>query len=100
MGYYYEKQELRYTYGTSVEIMNIVRASVPSLESYEKLGHSREDAKRCREAKIRQDTNKLLTFVAALKDCFRVQIDKETLLSFFDNLEDIEADITKAEIHA
>lgn len=86
MGYFYENKELRYTYRTLEKITNKVRAYVPSLADYQKLGHSKEESKRHREAKVEQDTMILVTLGAALKDCLRVNVDQKVLTSFIDDI--------------
>ena len=102
MGYCYENKELRYTYSTLEKIRQIVRGYVPSLQDYQKLGHSPEEAKRHREAKVEQDTKILVTLGATLRDCLRVHMDKDVLTSFIDDIvdgkiENIEDSLTKGE---
>ena len=88
MGYFYENRELRYTYETQEKVMQIVRAYLPSLQDYEKLGHTPEEAKQHKEAKFKQDTKILVTLGAALRDCLRVHIDKDILVSFIGDVVD------------
>ncbi|MDE0423535.1 MAG: hypothetical protein OXN25_01565 [Candidatus Poribacteria bacterium] len=102
MGYFYESKELRSTYETQEKVMQIVRAYLPSLQDYQKLGHSQAEAKQHKEAKFNQDTDLLVTLGAALRDCLRVHIDKAVLASFIDdiingNIENIEDTLTTLE---
>ena len=100
MGYFYENRELRYTYETQEKVMQIVRAYLPSLQAYQKLGHTPEAAKEHKAAKFKQDTTLLVTLGAALRDCLRVHIDKDILGSFVADIvngtiENIEDSLTK-----
>ncbi|MDE0016817.1 MAG: hypothetical protein OXU51_11560 [Candidatus Poribacteria bacterium] len=100
MGYFYENKELRYTYGTREKVNEIVRGYLPSLQDYQKLGHTPEAAKQHKEAKFKQDTTLLVTLGAALRDCLRVHIDKDILASFIADvvdgtIENIEDSLTK-----
>ena len=92
MAYIYENKELRSTYETQEKIRQIVRAYVPSLQDYQKLGHkhgyTQEEVKQQREGKIKQDTTLLVTLGAALRDCLRVHIDKDILASFIADVVD------------
>jgi len=100
MGYFYENRELRYTYETQEKVMQIVRAYLPSLQDYQKLGDTPEAAKEHKAAKLKQDTTLLVTLGAALRDCLRVHIDKDILSSFIADvidgrIENIEDSLTK-----
>ena len=90
MGYIYKNKELRSTYETQEKIRQIVRAYVPSLQDYQKLGqkhgYTQEEVKQQRAGKIEQDTQILLTLGAALRDCLRVHIDTSVLASFIDDI--------------
>jgi len=90
MAYIYKNKELRSTYETQEKIRKIVRAYVPSLQDYQKLGRKYEytqaEIEQQRESKIEQDTDILVTVGAALRDCLRVHIDKDVLASFIDDI--------------
>ena len=88
MAYIYENKELRSTHETQEEVMKIVRAYLPSLQDYQKFGHTPEEAKQHKEAKFKQDTKILVTLGAALRDCLRVHIDKDILASFIADVVD------------
>lgn len=106
MGYFYKNKELRSTYETQEKIRKIVRAYVPSLQDYQKLGrkyeYTQEEGTEQREGKIEQDTDILVTLGAALRNCLRVHIDKAVLASFIDDIingkiENIEDSLTTLE---
>lgn len=90
MAYIYENKELRSTYKTQEKIRQIVRAYVPSLQEYQKLGqkhgYTQEEVTEQRAGKIEQDTQILVTLGAALRDCLRVHIDQAVLASFIDDI--------------
>ncbi|MYI34840.1 MAG: hypothetical protein F4118_00185 [Acidimicrobiaceae bacterium] len=79
---------MRYTYETREKVGEIVRAYLPSLQDYQKLGHTPEAAKQHKEAKFKQDATLLVTLGAALRDCLRVDIDKDILASFIADVVD------------
>ena len=90
MAYIYKTKELRSTYETQEKIEKIVRAYIPSLQDYQKLGRKYEytqaEIEQQREGKFKQDTDILLTLGAALRNCLRVHIDKAVLASFIDDI--------------